>query len=193
MTAVRLPSCVMSPRDWTTSQLVHAFVLGAVNSERQRWRREGPNGTDELWFVRTRQLWWTSSYVRPTYSILLSYLFIVYLEQLHNRPIASLSLHQTSNTPPSNSTSTSSSASSLSRSVHLDRALQYYKSAPPCPSLSPSSSSSRSSTLPGSRMTSCASSRASLSPPQDTFAARSLVCCAHRRLGGRCGAMVGGC
>ena len=83
-TAVRLPSCVMSPRDWTTSQLAHAFVLGAVidgavNSERQRWGREGPNGTDELWFVRTRQLWWTSSYVRPTYSILLSYLFIYLL------------------------------------------------------------------------------------------------------------------
>ena len=40
-TAVRLPSCVMSLRDWTTSQLAHAFVLGAiidgaVDAERQR-------------------------------------------------------------------------------------------------------------------------------------------------------------
>ena len=111
--------------------------------------------------------WWTSSplhSVRPTL-FYFTFLFIYcFLEQLHN-PSYRL-LESPPNTPPSNWTSTSSSASPLSRSVHLDRALQYYKSASPCPSLSSSPSSSRSSTLPGSRMTSWASSRASLSLPQ---------------------------
>ena len=72
-TAVRFPSCVMS---LTGQLLAPAFVLGAVidgavDAERQRWelRLGGPAPT-----------------CVPLYSILLSYLFIVYLEQLHNPP-----------------------------------------------------------------------------------------------------------
>ena len=88
---------------------------------------------DELWFVRTRRLWWTSSYVRPTlfyftYLFISSYCFSV---QLHNRLIASSSPHQTSphqtrhlQAPPA------CRQAPRSQSARLDCALQYYKPLP---------------------------------------------------------------
>ena len=129
--------------------------------------------------VRKDALTLTSSplhYVRPTlfYS---TFLFIYYfLEQLHNRPIASLSPHQTSNTPPSNSTSTSSSASPPSAALTICT-----------PRLRPAVlhvfglAYRRAPLRPPHRVLLCPAperrpARAHLSPPQDTHCARFLVC-----------------
>ena len=82
-----------------------------------------------------------------------------------------------SNILPSNASSISSSALLPSATFTLctprsGRVVLSASSYPP-PS---SSSSSQSSTPPSSRTTSCANSQASLSPPQDTLGACSLVC-----------------
>ena len=82
------------------------LCLARHASSIHRWCRECRATTD----TRVRKDASTLVTCVHLYSILLSYLFIVYLdpEQLHNRPIASLSPHQTSNMPPSNSTTSSS-------------------------------------------------------------------------------------
>ena len=109
-------------------------------------------------------------YVRPTlfyFTFLFIYLFIVSRSSCITCPIASSNHHQPSNMPPSNSPCTSSPASppSIALTICTPRLrpaiLQAlaHRRAPLRPP--------HSSTRPGSRTTSCVSSRTSLSPPQD--------------------------
>ena len=122
-----MPSCVMSPRDWTTSQLAHAFVLGAiidgaVDAERQRWNAS--TLVDQL----------PLHYVRPTlfyFTFLFIYLFIISRSSCITRSIAPSSPHQTSphqthhlQAPPP------CRQAPRSQSARLDCALQYYKPLP---------------------------------------------------------------
>jgi hypothetical protein len=159
VTAVRLPSCVMSPCDWMTPTLRSCICA---------WRRHRRccecRATTDTRVCKDASTLVTCVHL---YSILLFYLFIVSRSSCITRPIASSNHHQPSNMPPSNSPCTSSSASppSIALTICMPRlhpaTLQAlaHRRAP----LSPP----HSSTPPGSRTTSCVSSRTSLSPPQD--------------------------
>ena len=111
VTAVCLPSCVMSPRDWTTPTLRSCVCAW----RRHRRYRECRATTD----TRVRKDASTLVTCVHLYSILLFYLFIVSRSSCITRPIASSNHHQPSSMPPSNSPSTSSSASPQSTALTI--------------------------------------------------------------------------